>query len=144
MNASWLRPVVDVDLVEAKVYIVLDVLEVLVEVGRHQDPVLEVLDADLLCHRREVLGVPYVRLGEGHPAVGPPDGLLLGLFLILGPGDVELYHARHLGGVLVTPARTLLELLHQVLYLLVRGADGDDAVAELAVLRLCIGPAVAT
>ena len=101
--------------------------------ARHQDPVLEVLDADLLRHRREVLGVPYVRLGEGHPAVGPlPDGLLLGLFLILGPGDVELYHARHLGGVLVRPAGPLLELLHQVLYLLVGGADGDDAVAELA------------
>jgi hypothetical protein len=106
---------------------------VLVEVGAHEDAVLEVLDADLLCHRCEVLGVPYICLGKGHPAVGPlSDGLLLGLFLVLGPGDVELYHAGHLGGVLVRAARSLLELLHQVLYLLVRGADGDDAVAELA------------
>src|SRR5215211_397181 len=125
--------VVDVDFIEAKVYVVLDVLEVLVEVGAHEDAVLEVLNADLLCHRCEVIGVPYVRLGERHPAVGPlSDSLLLGLFVILGPGDVELYHARHLGGVLVSPVSPLLELLHQVLYLLVRGADGDDAVAELA------------
>src|SRR5215218_411248 len=125
--------VVDVDFIEAKVNVVLDVLEVLVEVGAHQNPILEVLDADLLCHCCEVLGVPYVRLGEGHPAVGPlPDGLLLGFILILGPGDVELYHARHLGGVLVGPARPLLELLHQVLDLLIRGADSDYAVAELA------------
>jgi hypothetical protein len=37
-----------------------------------------------------------------------------------------------MSGVLVRAARSLLELLHQVIYLLVRGADGDDAVAELA------------
>src|SRR5215211_7605309 len=125
--------VVDVDFIEAKVYVVLDVLEVLVEVGRHQDPILEVLDADLLSHRCEVLGGSYVRLGKRHPAIRPLlDGLLLGLFLVLGPGDVKLYHARHLGGVFVRATRALLELLHQVLYLLTRGADGDDAVAELA------------
>src|SRR5215212_2664784 len=105
----------------------------LVQVGRHQNPVHEVLDAHLLGHCREVLRIPYVGLGEGHPAVRPlPDRLLLGLFLIPGPRDVELYHTRHLAGVLVRAARPLLELLHQHLYLLGSGADRDDAVAELA------------
>jgi hypothetical protein len=61
-----------------------------------------------------------------------PDRLLFGLLLILCPRDVKLNHARHLRRVLVAPARAFLELLHQVLDLLVRGANGDDAVAELA------------
>src|SRR4028118_416578 len=125
--------VVDVDLAEAQAHVVLDVVEVLVEVGAGEDAVREVLDGDLLGQSGEVFGVSYVAFGEGHAAVGPLlDGLVLGLLLAAGPGDVELYHARHRGRVLVRPASALLELLHEHLYLLVRGADGDDPVAELA------------
>ncbi len=122
----------EVDLVEAEVNVVLDVLEVLVEVGAHENPVLEVLDTHLLGHRREVLGVPYVGLGEGHPAVGPLFyGLLFGLLLAPGPGDVELDHARHRGRVFVRPTRALLELLHEHLDLLVGSTHGDDPITEL-------------
>src|SRR5918997_551761 len=121
--------VVHVNFVEAQIHVVLDVLQMLVEVGACEDTVLEVLDGDLLRHRREVLGVADVGLGEWHPAVWPlAHGLLLGLLLVFGPGDVQLDHARHSRGVLVLLARPLLELLHEHLDLLVRGADGDDPV----------------
>src|SRR5215216_1164298 len=125
--------VVDVDLVEAQVHVVLEVLQVLVQVGRGEDAVLEVLDGDLLRHRREILWVADVCLGERHPAVGPLlHRLLLGRLLAFGPGDVNLDHARHIRGVLVLLAGAFLELLHEHLYLLVRGADGDDPIAVLA------------
>src|SRR5215216_1052252 len=122
--------VVDVDLVEAQVHVVLEVLQVLVQVGGGEDAVLEVLDGDLLRHRREVLRVADVCLGERHPAVGPLlHRLLLGRLLVFGPGDVKLDHARHGRGVLVLLARPLLELLHEHPYLLVRRPDGDDPIA---------------
>src|SRR5215211_3679219 len=122
--------VVDVNLVEAQIHVVLDVLQVLVQVSGGEDAVLEVLDGDLLRHRREVLWAADICLGERHPAVGPLlHRLLLGLLLVFGPGDVKLDHARHETGVLVLLARPLLELLHEHPYLLVCGADGDDPVA---------------
>src|SRR5829696_2596920 len=125
--------VVDVDLVEAEVYVVLDVLDVLVQVGGGEDAVLEVLDRDELRHRREVLRVADVSLWERHPAVGPfLDRLLLGLLLRVSPRDVELDHARHAAWVLVLLARALLEPLHESPDLLVCSSDGDDPVAVLA------------
>src|SRR5215210_287053 len=123
--------VMHVDLVEAKVHVVLDVFEMLVEVRGRQNAVLEVIDVDQLRHRREVLGISDVGLGERHSAVGPLlDGLLLGFLLALGPGDVQLDHSRHEARILVFLPRAFFELLHEHLYLLVRGADGYDPVAE--------------
>src|SRR5919107_3436256 len=81
--------VVYVYLVEAQVHVVLDVLQMLVKVGGHQDPVSEVVYVNQLRHRREVFRVADVGLGERHSAVGPlPYGLLLGLLLTLRPRDV--------------------------------------------------------
>src|SRR5918997_2221463 len=93
--------VVHVNFVEAQIHVVLYVLQMLVEVGACEDTVLEVLNAHLLRHRREVLGVADVGFGKRHPAVGPlAYGLLLCLLLALRPGDVQLHHARHRARVL--------------------------------------------
>src|SRR5215207_2383174 len=122
--------VVDVDLVEAEVYVVLDVFQMLVEVCGGEDPISEVVYVDQLRHRREVLGVTYVGLRERHTTVGPlAHGLLLGRLLVLRPRDVQLYHARHESGVLALLARPLLEALHEHLDLLVRRTHRDDPVA---------------
>src|SRR5829696_161294 len=52
--------VVDVDLVESEVHVVLDMLQMLVKVGGHQNPGSEVDYVDQLRHRREVFRVADV------------------------------------------------------------------------------------
>ncbi len=102
----------------------------LIEVGRHKDPISEVLYVDQLRHRREVLRVADISFGERHPAVRPlAHGLFLGLPLRAGVGDVKLYHTRHIARVLVLLARPLLKPLYEHIYLLVGSTDGDDSIA---------------
>src|SRR5829696_1400537 len=105
----------------------------LVKIGGYHNPVPKVVYVDQLRHRREVLGVADVGLGERHPAVGPlPHGLLLGLLLTLRPGDMWLHHAWHGARVLVLLPCPFLKLSHEHLYLLVRSAHGDDPIAQAA------------
>ena len=102
-------------------------------VGRHEHPAGEVLGPDQCRHLLEVLGRADVLLGEAQAAVGPfGDRVRDRLGIRFGPGEVELQDLRHRQRILAGLARSFGELGEDAVDLLLRRADGDDPVRELA------------
>ena len=103
------------------------------EIGGHQDAVPEVVRADHLCHRGEVLGVLDVLFREGHAAVRPLEDRLVDRLLVgPRPRHVDLEELRRAGRVLAGLPGAFLVLRPEHPDLLVRGTDGDDPVGELS------------
>src|SRR5215210_8268000 len=92
--------VVDVDLAEAEVDEMLQVVDVLVRVSSDQHAVLVVVGADELGHSFEIFGLTDVALGKCHSSVRPIADRRLGcLPQSRCVGDLDLQDLRHCRGI---------------------------------------------
>src|SRR5579884_4233600 len=121
----------DMDLVEAEIKEALDMTSVLFQVRRDQDAALEVLGAHQLGKGFKVLRRANILLRGLDAPVGPLlKGVVDGLFVGRGPGDVQLEQARHRARVLAGLARSLLKALQQHFELFRRRSRRDQAIAQ--------------
>src|SRR6266849_4266945 len=133
--------VMDMYLVKAQIEKALDVLTMLLKVGRDEHASLEILGAYQLGNLGEVFRRANVLFGGSNAAVGPLfHGLLFRFFASCSPGDVQLQQLGHAAGLFACLASTFLEALNQHLQLLTGRGGSDEAIAHTPGRLGCLWP----
>src|SRR5579859_872148 len=123
--------VMHMHLVKTEIEERLDVLAMLVQVGRDEDAPLEILRAYHLSEGGEIFGRANVLFGRFDAAVGPLlHRLFHALLICRTPRDVQLQQFRHGGRVLACLARALLEVFDQHFELIVRRGGSNQAINQ--------------